>query len=118
MDDLEESAQWHDRTDGRIATLERVSREHNDKVTEHGAVLGSIKSDLKDLRADFGVQKTLIQAVHDVQSDHTARLTRLEDSQAEMKIGMAAMEMGMAEMTAGLQTIIGLLDREIDDQTE
>lgn len=118
MGDLEEFVPWRDQAEGRIATLEAVTHEHTDKISQHGEVLVSIDEDLKDLKADFGVQKALIQAVHDDQSDHTARLTRLEDGVAKLKTDMVEVKTDMVEVKAGVQTIIGLLDREIDEWAE
>ena len=109
MDDPEEYRRWRDRTEGRLATLERVTQEHTDQLNQHGEIL-------TELKADFAIQKALIQAVHDVQSDHTARLNRLEQDVSVLKTDLARVKVDVAEMKVGVHTIIGLLTQEIDGQ--
>jgi chromosome segregation ATPase len=118
MDDLEEIAPWRDRTEGRLATLENVAQERAGKISQHNEIL-------IELRKDFEVQKRLMQAVREIQSDHTARLTRVEDGLTEVKADVstikgdvAKLKRDMTETKVGVHTIIALLNREIGDVAE
>jgi septal ring factor EnvC (AmiA/AmiB activator) len=84
--------------------------------------------DMSDLKTQFGVQRHLLQAVSQTQSEHTAalrehtvllwdhsvRLGRLEAGQERIEGRVMNLETGLATVQVGVQTIIGLLDRDID----
>jgi hypothetical protein len=78
--------------------------------------------DMSDLRLEFGAQRRLLQALAETQSEHTATLAdhtaTLADHTATLAdhtARLTRLEAGMTEVRAGVQTIIGLLDRELGD---
>jgi hypothetical protein len=68
--DLEDSSQWRDSVESRLGTLETAA-------------------------AEFRAQEKLIQAVAETQSDHTSRLTRLEDVQNELRTELGRVHVGV-----------------------
>lgn len=74
--------------------------------------------DISDLGVKFGAQERLLKALRETQSDHTARLTRLETGVQRLDARVERLEAGMQTVQAGVQTIIGLLDRETDRDGE
>lgn len=67
------------------------------------------------------VTRKMLQSLHDTQSDHTRRLTKLEDGQEELKTRLGDVEgrLGKVEGTlqkvhVGVQLIHEKLDRVID----
>jgi chromosome segregation ATPase len=140
---LEEFTEWRDTVEVRLGRLESVSDEHTEKFNHDDDLLGSMDEDLSKLQVEFRAQRKMLQALHLTQSDHTARLTRLEtgvrkldgrvekldqrvekldqrveklDQTVEKLDGrVQRLEDGMQKVEAGVRTIIGLLDREPDD---
>lgn len=53
------------------------------------------------------VRRDMLQSLHDTQSDHTRRLTKLEDGQQELKVKLQ-------EVYVGVQLIHDKLDRLIE----
>ena len=107
--DLEDSAQWRDRVESRLGTLEAT-------VGEQAGLRAAMDEDMGDLKAEFGIQKKLIEAVRDTQSDHTKRLTALETGVQETKARVGAVEarLGVVEATlkkvhVGVDAILALL---------
>jgi chromosome segregation ATPase len=128
----ENFAGWRDEIEIRVGTLE---------VTQEAEVRAraSMDEDIRSLTVELKVQKKLLQALRETQSEHTATLrehtillvehsatlrehTVILNNHTErlerLEVGVAKLETGMATVQAGVQTIIGLLDREIDDSTE
>ena len=112
-DDLGDIRQRQDRLEGRVGRLEG-------KVKTQEDLRAAMDEDMGSLKAEFGVQKRLIQAIADTQSDHTARLTRLETGVAELKSDVAELKSGVATIRTGLERVhVGveairdLLDRHL-----
>ncbi|MFI5270295.1 MAG: hypothetical protein ACHQ7M_23185 [Chloroflexota bacterium] len=59
-------------------------------------------------------QGRLLQALADTQSDHTAMLTEHTAVLADHTARLERLEAGQAKVLVGVQTIIGLLDRQED----
>ena len=55
-----------------------------------------------------------LEVTVETQRDHTARLTRLESGVQKLDGRVQGLEDGMRTVEAGVETIIGLLGREID----
>jgi uncharacterized small protein (DUF1192 family) len=118
-DDLEGFAEWRDKIESRVSTLEVT-------VKTEARVRAQMDHDMSDLGVKLDAQGRLLRAMAETQSDHTLRLTRLEvraerlesgvaklDSRvAKLDSRVARLEAGQAKVLAGVQTIIGLLDRE------
>ena len=122
---LEEFTEWRDSVEVRLDRLESVSDQHTEKFDQAEDLLGSIDEDLSKLQVEFRAQRKMLQALHLTQSDHTARLTRLEtgvqglNAKVQKLDGrVERLESGMQKVEAGVQTIIGLLDRNLDEGIE
>ncbi len=121
-------ADWRDRIEARVTTLEVT-------VGTQARVRAAMDEDLSDVRLRISGQHRLLVALAETQSDHTARLTRLEAGQtallagqarleattakleagqAKLEAGQARLEAGLAETSAAVKRIIGLLDRDAD----
>jgi hypothetical protein len=68
--------------------------------------------DQASLTARFDVQDNLLRALAITQSDHTKRLTRLEDGQRRLETTVGRLEGTVARVEVGLQTIITLLGND------
>jgi hypothetical protein len=100
---LEEFTEWRDTVEVRLGRLESVSDEHTEKFNHDDDLLGSMDEDLSKLQVEFRAQRKMLQAFHLTQSDHTARLTRLET-------GVRKLDGRVEKVLTGVQTIIGLLE--------
>jgi hypothetical protein len=119
-DDLDGFAEWRDGIESRVGTLEASAR------TEARARAG-MDQDMSNLNLKFDAQERLLKALSETQSEHTTRfirveaglagldvrLARVEISQTRLEVRQESLEAGQAKVLAGVQTIIGLLDREI-----
>jgi hypothetical protein len=113
-DDLEGFAQWRDEIETRVGTLEVT-------IETEADTRAKMDKDMSDLKLEFRAQRSLLQALQETQSDHTAMLRAhgetLRDHTARLErleAGQARLEVGLQTVNAGVRTIIGLLDREID----
>jgi chromosome segregation ATPase len=111
----QEFTQWQLRTEARLTTLEAVSDEHVDKISLHRGSLDAIHSDLGEIRQQFLIQKGMLQALHDTQSEHTAGLRELRTGQEELRRGLTEVRGGLTEVRVGIRTIIDLLKSADDD---
>jgi septal ring factor EnvC (AmiA/AmiB activator) len=64
--------------------------------------------DLADLKQRMDAQDLLLQALHVTQSNHTQRLTRIEDSLGRVDAALGRVE---ADFRGKLDTIVAMLDR-------
>jgi chromosome segregation ATPase len=71
-DDLTELRGRQDRLEGRVTVLEAT-------VKEEAGLRAKMDSDLGEMKATLIAHKHSLQALHDTQSDHTKRLTRIEN---------------------------------------
>jgi hypothetical protein len=70
--------------------------------------------DMADLGVKFRAQEKPIQAVAETQSDHTARLTRLEDGQNELRTELGRVHVGVETIQILLK---GLSANETSEMT-
>jgi chromosome segregation ATPase len=112
--ELEEFTEWRHRVDARLGRLEAVSDEYVDKINNQRGSLDAIHADLGEMRGYFVRQQGMLQALHITQSEHTARLTRLEVRAEALDVQVQGLKAGMQKVQVGVQTIIGLLDRKFD----
>jgi septal ring factor EnvC (AmiA/AmiB activator) len=118
-------AEWRDNIESRVSTLEVT-------VETEARVRAQMDKDFSELSVKLDVQDSLLKALRETQSDHTATLrdhtATLRDHTATLRDHTATLrdhterlqrlEVGQATVLAGVQTIIGLLDREIDVDSE
>jgi chromosome segregation ATPase len=71
-DDFDAIRERQDRTEGRVIALE-------DDARIRARAFADMDRDVSDLKVQYGKQKQMLQAVGDTLSDHTKRLTRLEE---------------------------------------
>ena len=76
-DDLEDSGQWRDSGETRLG--EDLSKLH--------------------------LERDLLQALHDTQQDHTARLTRLETGLGELRQEVREVQTGFGRVQVGVEAI-------------
>jgi hypothetical protein len=71
--------------------------------------------DLADIKQCMDAQDLLLQALHVTHSNHTQRLTRIEDTLARMAETLDAIGVALsrvdAEFRGRLDTIVAMLDR-------
>jgi chromosome segregation ATPase len=85
-----------DRLEGRVAVLETT-------VKEEAGLRAKMDSDLGEMKATLIAHKHSLQALHDTQSDHTMRLTRIET-----RVGN--IEQGLGDVRVGVHAILDLLN--------
>jgi chromosome segregation ATPase len=66
--DLEGFGQWRRTVDSRLSTLET-------RVAEQASLRAKMDEDMSDLKVEFRTQRTLLQALHDTQQEHSATLS-------------------------------------------
>jgi chromosome segregation ATPase len=117
MTDLDDFAQWRGSVDDRLGRLET-------KVETEAHLRAAMDKDMGNLHAEFRAQRSMLQALHDTQQDHTARLTRVEDrlvnvedrlGSVEERLGSVAERLGSVEgalqlVRGGVEAIHGKLD--------
>ena len=64
--------------------------------------------DLADIKQRMDAQDLLLQALHVTQSNHTQRLTRIEDSLGRVDAALGRVE---SDFRGKLDTIVAMLDR-------
>jgi glutathione S-transferase len=70
-------------------------------------------SDLGEMKATLNAHTRSLQALHDTQSDHTARLTRVEGDVSEIKADVGTLKEQMADVRTGVHAILDLLDTHL-----
>jgi hypothetical protein len=117
-DDSDGFAQWQDELETRVGTLEVT-------VSTEARARAQMDKDMSDLKLEFRAQRSMLQALHDTQSEHTAILREhggilrehggilREHGGILREHGgrLGRLEAGQATILAGVQTIIGLLDQ-------
>jgi chromosome segregation ATPase len=98
-DDFADIRDRQDRLEGRVTVLEVT-------VMEEASLRAKMDSDLGEMRTTLIAHKHSLQALHETQSDHTKRLTRIED-----KVGRLEEQMG--DVRIGVHAILDLLDTHL-----
>src|ERR1700689_2530173 len=70
-DDFQDPQQWRDSIEARVGTLEETAK------TE-ARLRAAMDFDMGKMQAEFRAQRSMLQALHDVQQDHTRRLPGVE----------------------------------------
>jgi chromosome segregation ATPase len=93
-DDLADSGKWRDRVETRLGKLEA-------SVEEQARLRAAMDEDLRKLH----VERKMLQAIQDTQSDHTRRLTTLESK-------VDTLESKVDLVHIGVEAIRELLERD------
>jgi hypothetical protein len=96
--DVEDSRQWRDTIETRLGTLEV-------RVEEEARLRAAMDKDLSGVR----VEKNVLQALQDTQSEHTTQLRVLDEKLVKLDKRMQA---GFGRVHAGVDAIIDLLGGE------
>jgi trimeric autotransporter adhesin len=118
--DLGEMRDRQDRLEGRVAVLEVT-------VKKEAALRAKMDTDIGDIKATVNGHTRSLQALHDTQSDHTRRLTRIEDrlgnvedrlGNVEGRLGNVEGRLGNVEeqlstVRVGVHAILDLLDTHL-----
>ena len=122
MSEMDEMRRRQDTFDMRLTTLE-------EKVDAEANLRAAMNEDISDIKVEQHAQRRLLQAVAVTQSEHTARLVGLETDVAVLKTDVAVLKTDVAvlktdmaqvkstlgNVQVGVQTIIAILDRQIDE---
>jgi chromosome segregation ATPase len=122
--ELEEFTEWRHGVEARLGRLEVVSDGHVDKINIQRGSLDAIHSDLGEIRAHFGRQKGMLQALHLTQNEHSTALRELRTGQevlrrdlTEVRRDLTEVRRDLTEVRVGVQTIIDLLASADDERS-
>ena len=120
-DDLEDPRHWRDGIEARFGTLEARVATVEVTVKTEAQLRATMDFDMGKMQAEFRAQRSMLQALHDTQQDHTRRLTSVEDELVNVKdrLGnvedrLTNVEGGLQLVRAGVEAIHGKLDLLID----
>jgi len=120
--DLEDFAQWRGAIEARVGTLEAKVDEQAFAIRRQEGLRAAMDEDVSKVQVEFRAQRGLLQALHDTQSDHTRRLSGLENGQEELKARLTSVEGRLTtvegtlqKVHVGVQAIHDKLDRLIDE---
>jgi chromosome segregation ATPase len=112
-DDLTEMRGRQDRLEGRVAVLEAT-------VKEEAGLRAKMDNGLGEMKATLIAHRHSLQALHDTQSDHTKRLTRIEGKveNIENRVGSIEnragnIEQKLGDVRIGVHAILDLLDTHL-----
>jgi len=119
--DLEGFGQWRRTVDTRLGTLET-------RVAEQASLRAQMDQDMSELRVEFRAQRTLLQALHDTQQEHSATLREhgailrehgaiLREHGAILRdhgTQLTALQTGQQRILAGVDAIREMLDRTLN----
>ena len=100
--DLMNMRDRQDRLEGRVAVLEST-------VEQEATLRAGMDEELSGLKA----QKKMLQALIDTQSDHTKRLTRVEDRLGSVENRLGSVEEEIGTVRIGVHAILDLLDTHL-----
>jgi DNA repair exonuclease SbcCD ATPase subunit len=119
--DLEDFAHWRRTMEVRVGTLETKVGEHAFATRREEELRAAMDEDMSKLQTEFRVQRSLLQALHDTQSDHTRRLTSIEgrlvgvEGRLENVEGrLGGVEGTLHKVHTGVETIREMLDRTLN----
>jgi predicted nuclease with TOPRIM domain len=113
-DDPADPQQWRDGIEARVGTLEAT-------VKTEAQLRATMDFDMGKMQAEFRAQRSMLQALHVTQQDHTRRLTNVESELVNVKDRLGSVEDrltnvegGLQLVHAGVEAIHGKLDLLID----
>ena len=101
-DDFQDPQQWRDNIEARVGTLEETAK------TE-ARLRAAMDFDMGKMQAEFRAQRSMLQALHDTQQDHTRRLTGVEDRLAGVEGRLTGVEDRLAGVEDRLTGVEGRL---------
>jgi chromosome segregation ATPase len=107
--ELDEIRRRQDSFEVRLATLEV-------KVEAEARMRAAMDHDISDIKIEQRAQRGLLQAVAITLSEHSAQLTSINEELTVVKDRLGNLEQGQGNIQVGVQTIIAILDRQIDDE--
>jgi chromosome segregation ATPase len=108
-DDLEDSSQWRGSVETRMGTLETAAVKQEAALQDQADLRAAMDSDMGELKAEFRPQRSMLQALHDTQQEHTVRLTRLETGQDQLRAGQDELRTKLDLVHVGVKAIHTLL---------
>jgi chromosome segregation ATPase len=105
-DDLAEIRDRQDNLEGRVTVLEVT-------VDREAGLRAKMDSDLGEIKATQAAHTRSLQALHDTQSDHTRRLTRVEDRLGSVEGRLGSVEEQLADVRIGVHAILDLLNTHL-----
>jgi chromosome segregation ATPase len=109
--DLEGFGQWRRTVDSRLGTLET-------RVGEQASLRAQMDEDMSELKVEFRTQRTLLQALHDTQQEHSATLREHGATLREHGTQLTALQMGQQRIMAGVDAIREMLGRTLNSGNE
>jgi chromosome segregation ATPase len=108
--DLENSGQWRSRVDTRLGTPET-------RVDDEARLRAAMDEDMSNLKVEFRAQRSLLQALHDTQQEHTGRLENIEGRLGNVEGRLANVEGRLANVEGTLQEVhvgVQLIHKKLD----
>ena len=105
-DDLAEIRDRQDNLEGRVTVLEVT-------VEREAGLRAKMDSDLGEIKATQAAHTRSLQALHDTQSNHTRRLTRVEDRLGSVEGRLGSVEEQLADVGIGVHAILDLLNTHL-----
>jgi chromosome segregation ATPase len=108
-DDLTEMRGRQDRLEGKVAVLGAT-------VKEEASLRANMDSDLGEMKATLIAHKHSLQALHDTQSDHTRRLSRIEDKAGSIENMVGSIEEkvgGIENRVRGVENKVGSIEGRV-----
>jgi chromosome segregation ATPase len=116
--DLEGFGQWRRTVDSRLGTPET-------RVAEQASLRAKMDEDMSDLKVEFRAQRTLLQALHDTQQEHSATLrehgTMLTEHGTMLRehgTQLTELQTGQQRIMVGVDAIREMLDRTLNSGNE
>jgi chromosome segregation ATPase len=108
-DDFDGLRQRQADTEARVGKLEVT-------VRTEAHLRAAMDRDMSKLHAEFRAQRSMLQALHDTQQDHTRRLTRVEDRLENVEDRLENVEGTLQLVRVGVETLHAKLDLLIATQ--
>jgi hypothetical protein len=109
--DLEDLMPWRHGMECRMATLEVASDMHAAKISDHEGLLTVMDKDVSDAQAAFRAQLAVLNSVRVTQTEHDTKFRKLDNRLTSVEARLTSVEGKLTEVHVGIETIIGLLDR-------
>ena len=95
----------------REKALRRLENHRKEElVIDETGTLASMERDMAAFQVESRAQRSMLQALHLTQNEHTAALRELRAGQRSLEQGLAEVREGLVEVRAGIKTIVGLLE--------
>jgi predicted secreted protein len=106
--DLEDFPRWRGSVETRLSTLANTDETQEAELKTQAELRAAMDEDMGTLSAKFRAQETLMRAMSVTQSEHTARLTRLETGQDELRAKLDLVHVGVGAIHSLLAGLTGV----------